>query len=94
MRYIQDAVEELGDTALVIAMEECSELQKAISKHIRNRGDITNTIEEIGDVLICIEWVKVALGISEEDINNWIEIKKRRIERQLDEGFLDSENIG
>lgn len=88
MRYIQDAVEELGDTALVITMEECAELSQAISKHIRNRGNLSNTIEEIGDVLICIEWVKVALGISEEDINNWIEIKKRRIERQLDEGVL------
>lgn len=88
MRYIQDAVEELGDIALVIAMEECAELSQAVSKHIRNRGDITNTIEEIGDVLICIEWVKYKLGISEEDINNWIEIKKRRIEKQLDDGVL------
>ena len=39
---------------LVVAMEECSELIKELSKFIRGKGNIKNLAEEIADVEIMI----------------------------------------
>ena len=43
---------------MVIVMEECSELQKEISKIIREKGNLENLAEEIADVEIMIEQLK------------------------------------
>lgn len=69
----------------VVAMEECSELIKAISKVIRY-GDcgkqIIDLTEEIADVLICIEQLKVMYDISDDDIQKIVDEKcKRQLKR-------------
>ena len=65
-----------------IAMEECSELIKAISKCKRYGGFIDNhrdnLIEEIADVLIIINELQLIYDISDNDIEN---IKKYKIDR-------------
>ncbi len=63
---------------LVVCMEELSELTQAISKEIRGKGNRDNTIEEMADVLICIEILKQVFGITNEDINSWIKYKQER----------------
>jgi NTP pyrophosphatase (non-canonical NTP hydrolase) len=63
---------------LVVCMEELSELTRAISKEIRGKGDRDNTIEEMADVLICIEIIKQVFGITDEDIDSWIKYKQER----------------
>ena len=49
-----------GDAQHVVAMEECAELIKAISKYLRTGDidDIDNLIEEIADVEIMLEQLK------------------------------------
>lgn len=79
INYITDAVNVLGDTALVITMEECSELQKELSKHIRGKGNYDNTCEEIADVLITIDWAIEKLNLNPKDIEYWKDKKKARI---------------
>ena len=38
-----------GDKQIIVAIEELSELQKELCKHLRGKIDITNLIEEIAD---------------------------------------------
>ena len=69
----------------MMAMEELAELSKAISKMERsiqkgeNHKDTpklrTNVIEEMGDVLICIEALKGDYDISNQEIMEYVEHK-------------------
>jgi len=70
---------EIGvEERLVICMEECAELAQAASKMFRGRGDKLNLIEEMGDVIVCIEALKHAFFIADEDINKAINVKLER----------------
>lgn len=74
-------------TGLIIATEECCELVQAITKC--TRGSVKNTdnlSEEIADVLICIDWVKRIYGVSELNVNHWIDFKVSRCNERLANG--------
>ena len=67
-----------------IAMEECAELIQAISKCLRSKEIVPMTvrehlIEEMADVMICLEQLKVIFHINEEELKCWIETKKNRL---------------
>ena len=56
-------------TQLIVTIEELSELQKAITKLLRNKvtqDNITAMTEEIADVEIMLEQIKQFFKISEE----------------------------
>lgn len=58
------AINKFGVTAqMVVAMEECSELIKEISKIIRGKGDISNLAEEVADTEIMLEQLKLIFAI-------------------------------
>ena len=65
-----------------VCMEECAELIQAISKMIRRNGELSEKdhdhLEEVADVLICIEMLKQMYMISEDKINKWIEKKQAK----------------
>ena len=63
---------------LVVCMEELSELTQAISKEIRGKDNRNNLVEEMADVLICIEILKQVFEITDEDIDSWIKYKQER----------------
>ena len=71
-----------------VCMEECAELIQAISKAKRGRIDRDNMIEEIADVLICIEMLKQMYMISDEKINKWIEKKQVREVKRISQKEL------
>lgn len=56
----------------VVAIEECSELQKEITKMIRERGNKMNLLEEMADVYICLSELEQCYGITEHDLNSMI----------------------
>lgn len=62
---------------MVIAIEECSELQKEITKIIRKKGDLTNLAEEIADVEIMLEQLKLIFTLH----GKVLEQKGEKIER-------------
>jgi NTP pyrophosphatase (non-canonical NTP hydrolase) len=62
---------------MVIAIEECSELQKEITKIIRKKGDLTNLAEEIADVEIMLEQLKLIFTLH----GKVLEPKGEKIER-------------
>ena len=71
-----------------IHMEECAELIQAISKLNRNNYNMSkyfdvrnNVVEEIADVIVCIDQLQSILGISDNEIE---EIVNRKISRQME----------
>ena len=45
---------------------------------------IDNIVEEIADVLICIEYLKMIYDIGQEEIESWINKKIKRIKERID----------
>lgn len=76
------------NTGLVISIEECSELQKTITKYLRGKGDYENICEEMADVIICLDWLQHILDIKEEDIQRWIDFKTERTLNRISEGVF------
>lgn len=68
-----------------VCMEECAELIQAVSKAKRGKPDKSNMVEEIADVLICIEILKQIYNIPDCSIKNWIEQKQERILRRMED---------
>lgn len=75
-------------TGLIISIEECSELQKTITKYLRGKGDYENICEEMADVIICLDWLQHILDIKNEDIQKWIEYKTERTLGRIQEGVF------
>lgn len=78
-RLYKEAINTFGAPAqAVIAMEECSELIKEISKALRNKINRGNIAEEIADVEIMVEQLKLMFDV-EEIVEQFIKIKNDRI---------------
>ena len=76
---ITDSIQHYGkNNQSTVCMEECADLIQAISKAKHGKIDRDNMIEEIADVLICIEMLKQMYMISDDKINKWIEKKQAR----------------
>lgn len=79
----------------LVAMEELSELQKAISKLVRNPEEKTkplefkglrhNLIEEMADVLICMDQLIEYYQIERPEIQELIQAKQERQAKRLEE---------
>ena len=71
-----------GDKAVfhrcVITVEEMAELTKEITKHLFDRGDMDHLTEEIADVYVVLQGLKMVFGIKEEDIDRIVDAKIRR----------------
>ena len=80
---LKRAVDCFGETSqLIVAVEECSELQKEITKYIRGKRCPENIAEEIADVLIMIGQIQVIYPeVTDELINTFITKKLGRINK-------------
>lgn len=67
----------------VVAMEELSELIKELSKDIRGKSKKNAIIEEIADVLIMIDQIKIIKDIADEEVENEILFKVTRLNNRL-----------
>lgn len=81
---IEKALEKWGSMSeLVVTLEELSELQKEVTKQIRNDGKIENLVEEMSDVYIVMEYLKMIFAVSDEDIKKEIGVKLNRLSDRL-----------
>lgn len=81
-KLYKKVIQAYGKSAqMIVAMEECSELIQAISKKLRGRE--TNVEEEIADVEIMLEQLK--LMSNESLIEEIKESKLQRLEKRLNE---------
>lgn len=70
---------------VVMAIEECAELTKELTKYLRSDASISNMAEEIADVEIMIEQLRSMFpGVSAE-ADAWREKKLLRLRKMLDE---------
>lgn len=85
VKIIAESIQHYGkNNQSTVCMEECAELIQAISKAKRGKINRDNMIEEIADVLICIEMLKQMYMISDDKINKWIEKKQARESERME----------
>lgn len=71
-----------------IAQEECAELIQAISKCLRSEEAVPikermNLIEEMADVMICIQQLQIMYHVTDEELHAMKQYKEKRlIERE------------
>ena len=68
-----------------VCIEELSELQKALCKHIRGNGSMTDISEEIADVQIMLAQMVMLFGL-ESSVEKWRDIKLARLRDRMSEG--------
>ncbi|MBQ7129404.1 MAG: hypothetical protein IJO19_05395 [Clostridia bacterium] len=78
--FIKALIQKYGvETQVLVAVEEMSELQKALLKNInRNSKNLTEVKEEMVDVSIMLEQLRYIYKISNREFST---IKKNKIER-------------
>lgn len=89
----QDALEHFGDTPQICqTMEECAELIQALNKSLRHQSDPEkvrhNILEELADVTIMIEQMKLHFD-EEEEFDDILEAKKDKLRSYLSEQEAD-----
>ncbi len=83
---LKEAIRKYGDgQQMAMAMEECAELIQAINKHCRyTTGETQERLaEEIADVQIMIEQLKMICNITDEHIQSYRNNKIKRLEERL-----------
>lgn len=83
----------------MLTMEECGELIQALNKYCRRDCDelveaYYNIVEEVGDVYVCLERIKEAMGISDTDIQKIMQYKIDRAFKKEKhyENYITSKN--
>lgn len=70
------------DIKCAIVMEELAELIQQVSKQLRNTGDSYDLVEEMADVYICLEFLKLIFDVDPDMLQKAIDVKlKREAER-------------
>jgi NTP pyrophosphatase (non-canonical NTP hydrolase) len=84
-QILQKALQTWGTHAqILIAVEEMSELTKALLKNInRGKNNRDDILEEFVDVLITLEQLKIIYGLTDEEINAAFCEKTEKIHRRL-----------
>lgn len=92
----RESIEKYGkEMQSIVCMEECSELIQAVSKRLRGKPDATdNLAEEMADVTICLHLLQEMYGITDEQLDEWIDRKTiRQLARMKADGpFMKSED--
>ena len=84
-QILQKALKTWGTNAqILIAIEEMSELTKALLKNInRGKDNRDHILEELSDVLITLEQIQMIYGFTQEEINGAICKKMEKINKRL-----------
>lgn len=81
---LQRALDTYGSAMqIVVVFEEVSELQKELCKYLRGRGSFEHIAEEIADVEIMLEQMKM-LFCCTDDVRNERRRKVERLKDRLD----------
>lgn len=76
-------IEKYKDKQLIVAVEELSELQKELCKALRGNINKENIIEELADVLIMLDQVKIYFSITSNEVKEIIDKKIERTKERL-----------
>lgn len=76
-------IEKYKDKQLIVAIEELSELQKELCKALRGNINKENIIEELADVLIMLDQIKIYFSITSNEVKEIIDKKIERTKERL-----------
>lgn len=71
---------------LMIAIEEMGELIQSVSHFIRHKDDKLDVLNALSDVLFTMEYIKEVTGITDDDIEKALIIKKLNLKNILKDG--------
>ena len=91
--YNQEQFLKNGMIQEVIWIEELGELQHEITKSLRGMLNKEHLIEELADVLICLEQLKIKYNISDEELQKWIDYKYNRNCKRQEQKEANSNKI-
>ena len=83
--FCKKMIEKYPDGQVIVAIEELSELQKELTKHLRGKGDRCYIAEEMADVLIVVEQMRELFDITDLELQHIIDFKTNRTEQLLKE---------
>lgn len=81
--FCLEVLSQNGHRQLIIALEELSELQKELCKHLRSNGKRENIIEELADVYIMAEQIGMYFGATTDEIQRVVDYKIKRTKKRL-----------
>ena len=81
--FYKKVVDTYGSQQVIVAIEELSELQKELCKALRNKSNYDNLVEEIADVEIMLEQMKLYFNILNKDLERMKEHKIERTKERL-----------
>lgn len=70
----------------VVAIEEMSELTKELTKALRGKENIEGIVEELADVYIMLNQVQMMFGISDDRVQEMMNLKIQRLDRRIKKG--------
>jgi NTP pyrophosphatase (non-canonical NTP hydrolase) len=81
--FYKKVVDTYGSQQVIVAIEELSELQKELCKALRYNYNYDNIVEEIADVEIMLEQMKIYFNILNKDLERMKEHKIERTKERL-----------
>lgn len=82
---LERIINHFGNTKQIyVAIEEMSELTKALTKSLRDRYDIKSILEEMADVELCMRELRIIYNINQEDVEEVIQQKIQRTLKRID----------
>lgn len=78
-----EAIETYGcQSQMIVAIEELSELQKELTKHLRGENNVDHISEEMADVYIMLEQLSIMFKNSNA-VDVWKRQKLKRLDSRL-----------
>ena len=82
---LKKAIETYGkENQSMMLFEEMAELQKEVCKSLRGNNNHDEIVEEIADVLIMIEQLKIMHDVKYRELNEMLNFKINRLKERLD----------
>ncbi len=84
-KVLKQAIETYGkENQSMMVLEEMAELQKEVCKSLRGNNNHDEIFEEIADVLIMIEQLKIMHDVKYRELNEMFNFKINRLKERLD----------
>lgn len=85
MEVLKQAIETYGkENQSMMVLEEMAELQKEVCKSLRGNNNHDEIVEEIADVLIMIEQLKIMHDVKYRELNEMFNFKINRLKERLE----------
>lgn len=83
---LRKAIKHYGkDSQIIMLFEEMSELQKEVCKETRGANNMMHIAEEIADVCIMLEQLKIIYDLCDYEVQNYIDEKTSRLNQRLED---------